>query len=280
VEKKPFFHVLPGATAVTFGMLGCNLHCAYCQNWISSQALHDPESDTSIRPIQPEQILSLGRQQGARLIVSSYNEPLITAEWAATIFKAAVPQGFVCAFVSNGNATLEVLQFLRPWMQALKVDLKTFNDQHYRSLGGTLKQVTASICQAYELGYWIEVVTLIVPGFNDSEEELHQIAGFLVGISPDIPWHVTAYHPDYQMTDRRRTQVDDLQRAVDIGTAAGLRYVYAGNLPGHVGEWEHTRCPSCKATLVKRTGFHVSQNRITREGRCCECSTQIPGLWF
>jgi pyruvate formate lyase activating enzyme len=279
VEKKPFFHLVPGSTALTFGMLGCNLHCAFCQNWISSQTLRHPEASTSIHPIRPEQIVSVGRQRGARLVVSSYNEPLITVEWAAAVFKVAADHGMLGAFVSNGHASPEVLDYLRPRMRAIKVDLKTFDDQKYRSLGGTLQQVTSTIQRAFELGFWVEVVTLLVPGFNDSAAELRQIADFLSGISPDIPWHVTAYHPDYQMTDRNPTRVEELHRAAEIGVKAGLRYVYAGNRPGQVGEWEHTRCPSCGVTLVEREGFRVVKNRITAGGDCYRCQNRIAGIW-
>lgn len=279
VEKKPFFHLLPGSGALTFGMLGCNLHCSFCQNWITSQTLRDPAAGAAIRPISASQLVSMGRSQGARLVVSSYNEPLITAEWAVSVFQAARPQGLLCALVSNGNATPEVLEFLRPWTRAFKVDLKSFSENSYRALGGSLRAVTQSIRQARQMGFWVEVVTLLIPGFNDSENELRALTGFLAGVSPDIPWHVTAFRSDYHMTTPRATNVDDLIRAAMIGQSAGLRFVYAGNLPGRVGAWENTFCPHCHALLVERTGFIVHKNRITPQGKCPECHAAIPGVW-
>jgi pyruvate formate lyase activating enzyme len=279
VEKKPFFHVLPGSDALTFGMLGCDFHCAYCQNWITSQALRDDAALAPIQPATPEQLVAAARRYGARLMVSSYNEPLITAEWAAAVFAAARPAGLLCAFVSNGNATPEALDFLQPWLAAYKVDLKGFNDRRYRSLGGTLAAVTETIRQVHARGLWLEVVTLLVPGFNDDEAELRDLTQFLASVSPDIPWHVTAFHPDYRMTEPRPTRVADLIRAAEIGAAAGLRFVYAGNLPGRVGEWENTRCPHCARTLVRRHGFAVLENLLVTGNRCPGCGALVPGLW-
>ena len=279
VEKKPFYHVHPGSEALTFGMLGCDFHCSYCQNWVTSQALRDEAPEAPFRPVTPEQLVAMARREGARLVVSSYNEPLITSEWAVAVFQQAKPAGLLCAFVSNGNATPEALDFLQPWIAAYKVDLKGFDDRHYRSLGGTLEHVTQTIKMVHARGLWLEVVTLLVPGFNDSPEELRALARFLVSVSPDIPWHVTAFHPDYEMTAPRRTQADDLIRAAELGTAEGLRYVYAGNLPGRVGHWEDTRCPGCGQTLVARYGFLVREYHLTPQGTCPGCATPIPGLW-
>ncbi|MCX8154839.1 MAG: AmmeMemoRadiSam system radical SAM enzyme [Verrucomicrobiae bacterium] len=279
IEKKPFFHVLPGADALTFGMLGCDLHCSYCQNWLTSQALRDPAAGAPVQEVTPAQLVHAARREGAQVVVSSYNEPLITAEWAAAVFAAARQAGLLCAFVSNGNATPEVLDFLQPHLAAYKVDLKGFNDRAYRSLGCPLKSVLTTLEQLCQRGLWLEVVTLLVPGFNDSPQELRELTRFLAGLSRDIPWHVTAFHPDYKMTDRRRTAAADLLRAAEIGAEAGLRYVYAGNLPGRTGEWENTRCPHCKATVIARCGFTVLANRLTAEGACPECQTRLPGLW-
>ncbi len=279
VEKKPFFHVLPGSGALTFGMLGCDFHCSYCQNWITSQALRDESAGARIQPTTPEQLVGAAQREGARLMVSSYNEPLITAEWAAEVFARAKPAGLVCAFVSNGNATPEALDFLRPWLGALKIDLKTFDDRRYRSLGGTLARVTETIREAHARGIWVEVVTLVVPGFNDTEAELRAMARFLVSVSADIPWHVTAFHPDYRMTGPRATEADDLANAAEIGVAEGLRFVYAGNLHGRVGAWEDTRCPGCGELLVRRRGFQVIQDRLSPGGCCPRCGRVIPGIW-
>jgi pyruvate formate lyase activating enzyme len=212
-------------------------------------------------------------------VVSSYNEPLITSEWAAAIFKEARQAGLMCAYVSNGNNTPEVMEYLRPYLDAYKVDLKSMNDKNYHSLGGTLKNTLDGIKRARDLGLWVEVVTLIIPGFNDSNEELWEAARFLSGVSPDIPWHVTAFHKDYHMTSPDNTSPQTLIRAAEIGREAGLRYVYAGNLPGHVGEYESTYCPKCSYQLVKRSGYFIEKNRITGEGKCPKCGEKIAGLW-
>src|ERR1039457_5561810 len=187
VEKKPFFHVYPGTDALTFGMMGCDFHCSYCQNCGTSQALRDAAALAPIQTVTPQQLVSTGRRLHAKLVVSSYNEPLITAEWAVAVFREAREAGLDCAFVSNGNATPEVLDFLRPWIVAYKIDLKGFDDKRHRTLGGTLEHVTEGIRMVHERGLWLEVVTLVVPGFNDSESELRQIAQFLAPRNHDIP---------------------------------------------------------------------------------------------
>jgi pyruvate formate lyase activating enzyme len=279
VEKKPFFHVYPGSDALTFGMLGCDFHCSYCQNWVTSQALRDSASAAPIQSATPEQLVMAARRAGARLVVSSYNEPLITAEWAAAVFERAKAEQLLCAFVSNGNATAEALDFLQPWLSAIKIDLKCFNERQYRTLGGTLERVTETIREVHGRGLWLEVVTLLVPSLNDSPAELHEMTRFLASVSPDIPWHVTAFHPDYKMTGPRATRVSDLERAAAIGKEEGLRFVYAGNLPGSVGDWENTHCPGCGECLIERCGFTVMQYRLTSQGHCPRCQRAIPGLW-
>lgn len=279
VEKKPFFHVLPGSDALTFGMLGCDFHCGYCQNWVTSQALRDEVSGAPFHPATAEQLVGAAERAGARLVVSSYNEPLITAEWAVAVFKEANERGFICGFVSNGNATPEALDFLQPWICCYKVDLKTFDDRRYRSLGGTLAHVLETVRAVHARGLWLEVLTLLVPGWNDSESELRDIARFVASVSPEIPWHVTAFHPDYQMTGPRETTAADLIRAAEIGAGEGLQFVYAGNLPGAVGEWENTRCPGCQRTLIARRGYCIREDRLTGRGNCPDCGRAIPGLW-
>ena len=212
-------------------------------------------------------------------MVSTYNEPLITAEWAVEVFAKAKAAGIVCGFVSNGNATPEVLEFLRPCVSLFKIDLKGFKDARYRELGGKLKSVLDTIKQAQATGFWVEVVTLLIPGINDDPQELRDLTRFLVSVSPDIPWHVTAFHGDYRMKSTRNTVASDLVRAAAIGRDAGLRYVYAGNLPGEVGGLEDTRCPSCGATVIARRGYHVLKRSQDAEGRCLACKTQIAGYW-
>jgi len=281
IEKKPFNHFLPGATAFTFGMIGCDFHCGYCQNWVTSQPLRDGFDLDSymIQRVTPEQLVQQAKRCGAQVMASSYNEPLITSEWAVDVFTRARREGMRCVYISNGNATPEVLQFLRPHLSAYKIDLKTMQDKHYRQLGGVLQHVLDSIRMAHELGLWVEVVTLVVPGFNDSVEELWEAARFLTSVSPDIPWHVTAFHPDYRMRDKGFTTQGHLLRAAEIGQEAGLRYVYAGNLPGRVGSLEDTFCPSCQTRLVRRSGFYVLENAVTQSGACPKCGARIPGVW-
>ncbi|MCC6148577.1 MAG: AmmeMemoRadiSam system radical SAM enzyme [Anaerolineaceae bacterium] len=282
VEKKPFSHLLPGADALTFGMLGCDFHCGYCQNWLTSQTLRDPAAALPpeyIQRISPEQITATAKRVGARLVISSYNEPLITSEWAVAIFRHALALDLRCAYVSNGNATPEVLEYLRPYLTAYKVDLKTMRDKGYRQLGGVLQHVLDAIRRAHELGLWVEVVTLIVPGFNDDPKELWDAARFIRSVSPDIPWHVTAFHPDYKMRDGAYTRASSLQQAADIGQEAGLNYVYAGNLPGRVGSLENTHCPRCFSLLIQRQGFTVQKYRITAQGACPQCGEKIAGIW-
>jgi pyruvate formate lyase activating enzyme len=260
-------------------MLGCDFHCSYCQNWITSQALRDPEAGGSVRRVSPQDLVESGRRMGARVVASSYNEPLITSEWARAVFQEAGEAGLTCAYISNGNATREVLEYLRPHVQGFKVDLKSMRDKPYRRLGGVLQKVLDGIRLAHEMGFWVEVVTLVVPGFNDSPEELADAAAFIASVSPDIPWHVTAFHQEYKMTEPGPTTAEQLIRAADIGRGAGLRYVYAGNLPGQVGPWEHTCCPTCEAQLIRRLGFVVLEYRLSAEGKCPECGTAIPGIW-
>lgn len=279
IEKKPFYHALPGTRALSFGMLGCDLHCGYCQNWVSSQALRDSGSALEFREIEPAGIVRLAVHHKASSIVSTYNEPLITSEWAVAVFREARAAGLATGYVSNGNATPQVIEYLRPWVDLYKVDLKSFDDRRYRELGGRLQPILDSIRRIHEVGFWLEVVTLIVPGFNDSREELEALTGFLAGISADIPWHVSAFHPDYKMTRTSSTSAEMLERAASIGHASGLRYVYAGNLPGRVGGLEDTRCPGCGTVLVERCGFEVLQNRITANGACPHCRLEIPGFW-
>lgn len=282
MEKKPFFHAYPGEQTLSFGMLGCDLACPYCQNWQISQALKDPVSTrlADFMPISPEAFVQLALRCGARVLTSTYNEPLITSEWAASLFREGQRYGLVGSFVSNGNATPEVLDYLRPYVDLYKVDLKSMREKTYRVLGGRLQTVLDTIRGAWERGFWVEVVTLIVPGFNDQEDELWDAARYLASISPFLPWHVTAFHSDYRMMQIPNTPVESLLRAARIGQEAGLRYVYAGNLPGRVGRYENTYCHGCGALLVERRGFRVLQNRLAAtSGRCPECGTSIPGRW-
>ncbi len=279
IEKKPFFHAYPGALAYSFGMLGCDLHCAYCQNWVTSQALRDPAAVAPPRGTTPERLVRDAVRQRARVIVSTYNEPLITSEWAVVIFKEARAAGLATAFVSNGNGTPRVLEYLRPWIDLYKVDLKSFDDRHYRKLGGRIGPILDTIRRLHAMDVWLEIVTLLIPGFNDSRDEIERLTAFIAGVSPDIPWHVTAFHGDYKMTDPEDTTADMLTAAAAIGRANGLRYVYAGNLPGQVGDLEDTRCGGCGEPLIRRLGYHIRDYRLTADGACPSCGARLPGRW-
>jgi pyruvate formate lyase activating enzyme len=281
IEKKPFFHAYPGALAYSFGMLGCDLHCGYCQNWVTSQALRDPHAVSPPLEASPEELVRDAVDQGAKVLVSTYNEPLITSEWAVAVFKEAKAAGLLTGFVSNGNGTPQVLDYVRPWLDLYKVDLKSFDDRHYHELGGRIAPILDSIRRIYAMGLWLEIVTLLIPNFNDSDDELRKLTAFVASVSPDIPWHITAFHTDYKMQGdgQRDTTVEDLLRAAEIGRNAGLRYIYAGNLPGMVEEWEDTRCPKCHDTLVRRYGYLIADYRLTPQGRCPNCAHQIPGRW-
>ncbi len=279
IEKKPFYHAYPGALAYSFGMLGCDLHCSFCQNWVTSQALRDPEAMLRSEPATAEGLVRDAVISGARAVVSTYNEPLITTEWAVEVFKQARAAGLATGFVSNGHATPEVLEYLRPWIDLVKVDLKGFDDRRYRRLGGRLQPVLDTISALHREGVWLELVTLLVPGFNDSDDELRRLTGFIADVSRSIPWHVTAYHADYRMNSTPQTSRSSLYRAATIGREAGLQFVYVGNL-GRVSEdLENTRCPECGEVLIERLGFFLRRYGLTSDGRCPTCGTALPGRW-
>jgi pyruvate formate lyase activating enzyme len=279
VEKKPFFHVYPGALAYSIGMLGCDLHCSYCQNWVTSQALRDPHAGAPPRDTAPQSLIKDALRQGAKLVVSTYNEPLITVEWAVAIFREAREHGLATAFVSNGNGTPRVLEYLRPHIDAYKVDLKSFDDRRYRELGGRRQPILDTIAWLRQAGVWVEIVTLLIAGFNDSDAELAGLTEFIASVSPDIPWHATAFHQDYRMTDPANTTPAMLMRAAEIARRSGLRYVYAGNQPGRVGELEHTHCAGCGQRLIARYGYFIQDYGLQPDGSCPHCRVKIPGIW-
>ena len=281
IEKKPFNHFLPGSQVLTFGMLGCNFHCRFCQNWFSSQALRDPAAGKALesyKAIFAERLVQFALDHGAEAIASSYNEPLISTEWAVEVFRIARQKGLKTAYVSNGFATPEALDYLAPWLDSYKVDLKSMRDSEYRKMGGRLQPVLDTIKRIKEMGLWLEVVTLVIPGLNDTTEELWELSRYLVSVSADIPWHVTAYHPDYK-EDAPPTPASTLQRAAEIGQEAGLHFVYAGNLPGRVGSLEDTFCPHCGKVLISRHGYIMSGYHISAAGECAFCRQAIAGVW-
>jgi pyruvate formate lyase activating enzyme len=278
IEKKPFFHVLPGSKAMSFGMLGCDFHCSYCQNWFTSQALRDDASTLNFSSITAGEICDLAEQHGSKSVISTYNEPLITSEWAVEVFKEAKDRGLQTGYVSNGHGTPEVLEYLKPWLDLFKIDLKSFSAKNYRRLGGNLDAVLETIRQVYAMGFWTEIVTLVVPDYNDSDQELTEMAEFVASVSVDIPWHVTGFYPTYKMTDRGSTPAQTLLRARQRGLDSGLKFVYSGNRPGQVENTENTFCPKCGEVVIERHGNNVLSNQLDH-GACPHCLEPIPGRW-
>ncbi|MBI5744261.1 MAG: AmmeMemoRadiSam system radical SAM enzyme [Elusimicrobia bacterium] len=274
VEKKPFFHALPGARTLSFGTLGCNFRCDFCQNWNISGADASP---AACEEVSAAALAAEAGAAGAGIIVSTYNEPLITSEWAAAVFAEGKKKGLRAGFVSNGYATPEAAALLRPVMDLWKVDLKGFDEEKYaRVCGARLDRVLDGIRTIKAAGFWLELVTLLIPGFNDSDAEIGRMADFIAGLSRDIPWHLTAFHPDHRMTGTPPTPPQTLYRARAAALKKGLRYVYCGNVPGARGQ--DTACPACGKILIEREGFAVRRNLLGRRGSC-PCGEKIPGIW-
>ena len=279
LEKKPLYHVCPGMTVLSFGMLGCNLHCPFCQNWTISQTIKDERAVAAPRRITPAQIVEAAEQAGCRWLAATYNEPLVTAEWVAAVFQAARARGLRTCIVSNGFASPAALACLQPSLDAANIDLKCFTEKGYRGLGGSLQPVLDTIRSLWQAGVWVEATTLVVPGLNDASDELRQMASFLAAVSPDLPWHVSAYHPDYRMSDGPPgTPVATLERAYDNGRQSGLRHVYTGNRRSP-GPGENTHCHGCGAALVVRHGFAVLHSALGADGLCPDCRCRIAGIW-
>ncbi|MBX3208641.1 MAG: radical SAM protein [Labilithrix sp.] len=289
VEATTLHHVLPGARALAFGMYGCDLRCGYCQDWYVSQALRhgpiagDARQRATARPEAPldisaEALVSRAVAEGCGLVCAAYNEPAIAAEWVHEVFRLAKLRGLVTAMITDGNATRELLELLRPVTDVYRVDLKGYSEDQYRALGGRLAPVLASIALAKKLGYWVEVVTLVVPYFNDELPGLRSLAMAIARIDPDIPWHLRAFHPRYRMRDRPPMSAGLLVSAAGSAYAKGLRFVYVGHPDQDVGELAHTRCPSCREAIVRRRG-HESMIETRDPSRCPRCATPIPGVW-
>jgi pyruvate formate lyase activating enzyme len=277
IEKKPLFHFLPGTRSLSVAAAGCNFQCAFCQNWQISQA---PRTGRVLagEAIAPEQLVAAARRHRCASLSYTYTEPTIFFELAYDTSRLAHESGLKNCFVSNGYMTPRAVETIAPCLDAINVDLKAFRDETYRQvMKARLEPVLTCLKALVAAGVWVEVTTLVVPGMNDSDAELADIAGFIAKeLSGDVPWHVSRFHGDYQMTDTPATTRATLDRAVQIGRDAGLKFVYAGNVPGN--ENENTRCPSCRTTLVRRTGFAVVENRLDA-GRCPDCRTEIAGLW-
>ena len=276
IEKKPLYHFLPGSTSFSIATVGCNFRCPFCQNWQISQVTKEDRGFEDGYELPPEEIVRQARERGCRSISYTYTEPTIFFEYAYDTARLAKQQGLANVFVTNGYMTEEALQTIRPYLDAANVDLKAWREETYKKVcGARLEPVLDSIRRMKEFGIWVEVTTLVVPGLNDTEEELRAIARFIAGVSTDIPWHVSRFHPDYKYTDARPTPVATLKKALSFGQAAGLLYVYIGNV---WGESEDTHCPECQRTILRRSGFFVEENRV-KDGRCPHCGASIAGIF-
>ncbi len=277
IEKKPFFHFLPGSLAYSVATAGCNLHCMFCQNWSISQWPHEHSGPPPGTPATPHEIVNDALAGGCAAIAYTYTEPTIFFELALETSRLAAVAGLKNVFVTNGYMTAEALDLIAPLLHAANVDLKSFRDHYYRKVcGATLAPVLETIQQMRARDIWVEVTTLLVPGRNDSDSELQSLTGWLVSLDPDIPWHVSAFYPAYKMVDVPATPTSSLLRAARIGLEAGLHFVYVGNVPA--GAWEDTVCPECGRCLVQRRGFTVLRNCVER-GRCPGCQAGVPGVW-
>ncbi|MGI5924790.1 MAG: AmmeMemoRadiSam system radical SAM enzyme [Lentisphaeria bacterium] len=278
MEKKPLYHFLPAEPVLSFGTLGCNFSCAFCQNWHSSQVGKDPQARARTEPCSAEYIIAQAKKHQVRALASTYNEPLVSIEWTSHLLALAKAEGIHGCLISNGFFSEEALALLTPLTSAVNIDLKCFSDDGYRSLGGRLAPVLAGIRALHAAGVWIELTTLVVPGFNDSDAELRQIADFIAGVSPDIPWHVSSYFSTYKMpAEPARTPPGRIAAAVEQGRQAGLRFVYTGNDCGGVRQ-EDTHCPQCAQLLIARRGFQVRQKQLDK-GRCPRCGHPLPGVF-
>lgn len=277
IEKKPLFHFLPGSLSYSIATAGCNFRCDFCQNWRISQAARLSPLGLDGRIVPPEAVVEEALRQGCASIACTYTEPTIFFETAEDVGLLARERGLRTLFVTNGYLTREAVKRSRTFLDAANVDLKGFDDKRYRRVcGATLRGVLDGLEALKESGAWVEVTTLVVPGLNDSAEELSAIARHLASLDPNIPWHVSRFHPDFKRDDVGATPVSTLVRARETGLAAGLKHVYVGNLPGQGAE--NTSCPNCATILIERSGFSVVRNRIAN-GRCPECSVVVAGVW-
>jgi pyruvate formate lyase activating enzyme len=277
IEKKPFFHVRPGSRAYSIATAGCNFHCLFCQNWAISQWPREHAEGLPGEPFAPAAIVAAARASGCESLAYTYTEPTIFFELALETSRLAAAAGLRNLFVTNGYMTPEALALLAPVLHGANVDLKSFSDRYYRRVcGATLPPVLDTIRELRRRGVWVEVTTLLVTGHNDAPAELAALARFLASVDPDMPWHVSAFHPAYRMLEVPPTPAATVRHALELGRDAGLRYVYAGNLPGDPSE--STRCPECGERLIHRSGFVVRENRVTG-GRCPACGARIAGVW-
>jgi len=275
IEKKPLFHFMPGTYSLSVATVGCNFKCFFCQNFNISQAPSDFDRIEG-RDVSPEVLVQRALANGDKSISYTYTEPTVFFEYAYDTAKIASEKGLKNIFVTNGFMTKECLIMIEPYLDAANVDLKSFSEDTYKNkIGGRLKPVLDNIALMKEMGIWIEVTTLIIPEVNDSNSELQKIAEFLAGIDKEIPWHVSAYYPQYK-SDIPPTSQEKIKNAIDIGKKTGLKYVYGGNIYGN--SYENTLCPECNYMLIKRSGFFVLSNKL-KEGSCPNCGIKVKGIF-
>lgn len=278
IEKKPFFHFYPGTTAYSIATVGCNFHCLNCQNWEISQMPKTGEGGIIGKKLLPEEIVANAKRLGCKSIAYTYTEPTIFFEYAYDTARLAHKEGIKNVFVTNGYTSGEAIKEIAPFLDAANVDLKSFDEDFYRKIcGAKLQPVLDNIRLYRELAIWVEVTTLIIPGYSDDEKQLRAIAEFIKGIGEDIPWHITAFYPAYKLPDVPPTTIESLRRAREIGIKAGLKYVYEGNVPGEGGE--NTYCYHCGEAVITRYRFEIRENKLT-EGKCPKCKNQIDGVGF
>ncbi|MDO8785459.1 MAG: AmmeMemoRadiSam system radical SAM enzyme [Syntrophales bacterium] len=276
IEKKPLFHIWPGSKSFSIATAGCNFRCPFCQNHEISQMPREKGSIAG-RETSPADVVERAVRTGARTISYTYTEPTIFFEFAYDIACIARERGLKNIFVTNGFMTEEALDVIAPCLDAANVDLKSFRDDFYRDrCGGRLEPVLAGLKKMKSLGIWVEITTLLIPGLNDSEAELRQIAEFIYSLGAETPWHVSRFHPQYKMNTLPPTSVEVMRRAAQIGKACGLKYVYIGNVPGDQGE--NTVCAHCGELLINRNGFHIE--KISLQGsNCPQCDTALDGIF-
>ena len=277
IEKKPLFHFQPGTRSFSIATIGCNFRCEFCQNWQISQAALET-GRLAGESISPAQVVDAAVRSGCKSIAYTYTEPTIFMELCNDCARPARERGLANVFVSNGYMTREAIDFAADWLDGINVDLKAFSDEYYKRLcAARLQPVLDSIAYiARQTRIWMEVTTLIVPAQNDSEEELKKLAEFLVNeAGPDVPWHISRFYPQYKYTDAGPTPMRTMQRALEIGKAAGLRYVYLGNVPG--AKSENTYCYNCRKLLIERMGYRIAANH-TKDSKCPKCGVEIAGF--
>jgi len=275
IEKKPLYHFLPGTASYSIAAAGCNFQCDFCQNWQISQVSEAEKLGVRSRKTEPEEVVRDALLSGSRSISYTYTEPTVFFEFAYDVARPAKEKGLANVFVTNGYMTGEMLELIAPALDAANVDLKSFSNDFYKRIcNGKLEPVLRSIEKMRQLGIWVEVTTLVVPGLNDATEEMEGIARFIAGLDRKIPWHISRFHPQYRMYDLDATPMRTMERAHEIGKKAGLEYVYLGNVTGKAN---HTYCPKCGTMLIRRSGFSITENSI-RNGKCSKCGNEIPGV--